>query len=77
MHNPNAGKVDRTKVWQILESIPHILDGIPEQAHLVLLQKVMDGEKFNVEEEYEKIIDGIYKDRLGQIIDQFDSCVER
>lgn len=77
MYNPNKGKVDIQKFWQIIDGIPNIFNDINDEVYMTILQNISDGEKVDVRSTFAKFTNDIYKEKIAELIDDLDSCVAK
>lgn len=75
MYDPNKKDIDKDLLAQTLQSISVKFDTIHEDALLLLLQKIADGEPIEVSVDYPKMIDKLYKERTIKLIEELKGCI--
>lgn len=77
MYNPRKGEVHYQQLWSLIETMAQRFIDIDKSAMLKLIEKSTTGKIKDFEKEYNEIMDALYREKIKEVINDLDRCVEK
>jgi len=79
MYNPKKGEVHYQQLWSIIETVGQRFIDIDKKAMLQLIKmpRPENTDTWDIEKEYNKIVDKLYAKEIDDLIADLNRCVEK